>query len=312
MVLINTAPSRIVADPHDPPSSTRSYDTGGYRIKTVTVHATGLNLPGHMAITPDCRVLVSEFAAGIIRDVTEPGDYRDPTVGRYAWNLRNPGSIQPISDGRILVADAGAGQICDVTEPGEVSEDDILYEGVSHPYSLLEFQNRLLVSYSDNHNVGMAEIKPGQTYTPDDDFVRGFPVVKTLEPYPALLGCGGKWAIAGMKNKVLLGHAALGAIFDVTAGGNFDELRTRRYAWGLTLPLGVVNDPIDGNVYVVESSTGVIKRIPQAGGYARFAEPFIAGFAEPSCIRFMPDGSEAYVCDRAWNAVYRLELEYRS
>lgn len=137
-------------------------------------------------------------------------------------------------------------------------------------------------------------------------------MVKTLEPYPALLGCGGSWIATGMKDKVLLGHAALGAIFEVTAGGHFDELRAQRYTWGLTLPLGMITDPIDGNLYVTERGTGVIKRIPQAGGYARFAEPFIAGFAEPSCIRFMPDGSEAYVCDRAWNAVYRLELEYRN
>lgn len=310
MAFVSAAP-RTINDPKDPAANTHQYDTGGYRIKDVTVHATGLNLPGHMAITPDRRVLVSEFAAGAIRDVTEPGDYRDPGVGRYAWNLQNPGSIQPISDGRILVADAGAGMICDVSKSGEVSEDNVIYQGVSHPYSLLEFQDKLLVSYSDNYSVGMTEVKEGQTYTPDHDFVQGFPVVKTLEPYPTLLGCGGSWITAPVKGRLMLGHAALGAIFDVTEGGNFDDLRAQRYTWGLTLPLGMITDPVDGNLYVTERGSGVIKRIPQAGGYARFAEPFIAGFSEPSCIRFMPDGSEAYVCDRAWNAVYRLELEHR-
>ncbi|NOK79061.1 MAG: hypothetical protein GFH24_608434n18 [Chloroflexi bacterium AL-N5] len=312
MRAIDVRPPFLSKDLHDPLSSTQPYDTGGYRIKSVTVHATGLNLPGHMAITLDGRVLVSEFAAGVIRDVTEPGDYRDSGVGRYAWNLQNPGSIQPISDGRILVADAGAGQICDVSTSGKISSKNVLYRGISHPYSLLEFQQRLLVSYSDNYSVGMAEIKEGHTYTPDHDFVQGFPVVKTLEPYPALLGCGGSWITGALDGMVMLGHAALGAIFDVTKGGHFDDLRTQRYTWGLTLPLGMIVDPIDSNLYVTERGTGVIKRIPKSGGYARFAEPFIAGFAEPSCIRFMPDGTEAYVCDRAWNAVYRLELERRN
>ncbi len=305
------SPPPLVFDYDDPPSYTPAYDPGGYRIKSVSVHATGLNLPGHMAITPDRRVLVSEFGAGIIRDVTEPGDYRDPTVRRYAWNLKNPGSIQPITDGRILVADAGAGAIVDVSEPGEVTARDVLYEGISHPYSLVEFRQRLLVSFSDNLMVGMAEIKPGGRYLPEDVFVHGFPVVKTLEPYPALLGCGGSWVGMILDDRLVLAHSALGAIFDVTAGGSFDELRASRYTWGLTLPLGMTVDPVDGNLYVTERGTGVIKRIPKVGGYARFAETFIAGFAEPSCIRFMPDGTEAYVCDRSWNAVYRLELERR-
>jgi hypothetical protein len=304
-------PTPLLNDLEDPPSRTHGYDSGGYRITNVTVHATGLNLPGHMAITPDRRVLVSEFGAGVIRDITEPGDYRDSLARRYAWNLKNPGSIQPISDGRILVADAGAGTIVDVSEPGEVTASDVLYEGVSHPYSLIEFQQRLLVSFSDNFMVGMAEIKPGGRYSLDDAFVHGFPVVKTLEPYPALLGCGGSWAGVILDDRLILAHAALGAIFDVSAGGSFDELRGSRYTWGLNLPLGMTVDPLDHNLYVTERGTGVIKRIAKSGGYARFAEPLITGFSEPSCIRFMPDGSEAYVCDRAWNAVYRLELERR-
>lgn len=304
-------PTPLLADLEDPPSRTHAYDPGGYRIKNVTVHATGLNLPGHMAITADRRVLVSEFGAGVIRDITEPGDYRNPMTRRYAWNLKNPGSIQPISDGRLLVADAGADAIVDVSEPGEVTADAVLYEGVSHPYSLIEFQNRLLVSFSDNDMVGMAEVRPGGRYALDDAFVHGFPVVKTLEPYPALLGCGGSWTGVIIDDRLILAHSALGAIFDVTSGGSFDELRASRYAWGLTLPLGMTVDPIDANLYVTERGTGTIKRIPKTGGYARFAEVFIAGFSEPSCIRFMPDGSEAYVCDRSWNAVYRLELERR-
>jgi hypothetical protein len=55
----------------------------------------------------------------------------------------------------------------------------------------------------------------------------------------------------------------------------------------------------------------VVLRYRAFRGYARFAETFIAGFAEPIRIRCMLDGTEAYVCDRCWNAVYRLELERR-
>lgn len=85
--------------------------------------------------------------------------------------------------------------------------------------------------------VGMAEVIPGQKYSLERHaYVYGFPVVKTMEPYRYLMGCGGSWPTPTKDGKLLLGHAALGAIFDVSGGGSFEVLRNNRYAWGLISP----------------------------------------------------------------------------
>jgi hypothetical protein len=220
--------------------------------------------------------------------------------------------LPPLSDGRVVVGDSGSGTIYDITESGAVSESTKVFEGISHPYGLVEFKGELYTSFSNNQHVGIAKVVPGERFNVEKHaFVYNFPVVVTMEPYRLLLGCGGSWQTTMMDGRLILGHAALGALFDVTSGGSFDELREKRYAWGLTQPLGMIIDPIDGNMYVCERSTGVIKRIPRDGGYSRFAEPFLAGFSEPSCIRFTAEGTRAYVCDRAMDTVYRVELEHQ-
>jgi hypothetical protein len=288
-------------------------DKGYYRIRAVEVHATGLRLPSHMGITKDGQVLVSEFGGGSVRNVTEGGDYRDQSRHLHAWGMNNPGGVQPLSDGRILVPDSGTGDIYDITEPGSVTKNKLLFSGVPHPYGLVEFKSRLFTSFSNKEMVGISEIKQGEQFHLEKHaFVDGFPVVPTMEPYRDVQGCGGSWATAVKDDRLLLGHAALGTVFDVThsEGQSFDKLRSNRFAWGLTSPLGMTIDPIEGNLYVCERTTGVIKRIAQSGGYSRFADPFLAGFQEPSCLRFAADGSTAYVCDRALGTVYRIELEH--
>ncbi len=312
-MVVQEKPLTTLNDVTDLLSPSSGVDRGVYRVRDVAVHATGLALPSHMGLTADGRVLVSEYGAGRVRDITEPGDYIDQSMGQHAWNLRHPGGILPLADGRILVADSGSGRIYDITTPGAASAAAIMFEGVDHPYGLFEFRRRIFTSFSNDTMVGIAEVVPGECFTTEKHaYVSNFPVVVTAEPYRKLLGCGGHWTGGIKDDRLLLGHAALGAIFDVTPGGTFDELRNRRYAWGLTMPLGMTTDPLDGSVYVAERTTGVIKRIPHAGGYSRFAEPILAGFQEPSCARFTPDGTYMYVCDRSWDTVYRVELEHTS
>ncbi|MDP9364094.1 MAG: hypothetical protein M3Q10_07690 [Chloroflexota bacterium] len=262
-------------------------DAGYYRVKEVAVHATGLRLPGHMGLTDDGLLLVSEFGGGQVRDITEPGDYTDPAKGRWAWNLRHPGGILPLSDGRIIVAASGSGEVYDITESGAATTSSLLFADVPHPYGLVEFRNRIFASWSSDRMVGLVEIVPGERFESEEaSFVHGFPVVLTSEPYRELEGCGGSWTTPVKDDDLYLGHSALGALFKVTPGGSFDDLRGERYAWGLNLPLGMIADPLDGNIYVTERMTGVIKRIPHRGGYCCFAEPFLAGFQDPNCIRF--------------------------
>lgn len=298
--------ARQIAEP-----STIPANRGGlYQVKEVAVHAVGLRLPSHMGVLDDGRVLVSEFGGGTVRDITDGGDYSDASLGRFAWGLSNPGGVLPTADGRVLVADSGSGQVHDLTSGGSASAETLLFEGVSNPYGLVEFEERIFTSFSDNQMVGITDIVPGSRFSDDSLYVWDFPVVVTAEPYRWHMGCGGSWPGMPMAGKFLLGHAGLGAVFDVTGGGSYEELRERRFAWGLTLPLGMAVDPTDEDLYVAERGTGTIKRIGHDGGYARFAQPLIAGFQDPSCIRFAADGKRAFVCDRAVDAVYRLELEH--
>lgn len=282
-----------------------------YDVVSADPHATGLRLPSHMAITSDSRVLVSEFGGGLVRDITTAGDYRNLSTGLFAQNFVNPSGILQLSNSSIYVADSGAGTVFSIQGSGTDSVNTVVMDGIPHPYGLVQFNGKVYTSFSDNTMVGMVEVIPGTAFDINQVFVRDFPVVLTSEPYPHMIGCGGSWPDEVRGTDLLLGHRGLGAVFNVTAGGSFATLRTSLYAWGFTTPLGLKTDPIDGNLYVVEQTTGAIKYVEPGGGYSRFSRPLMTGFREPSCIRFTPDGTAAYVCDRALGAVYRMSLTHR-
>lgn len=77
-------------------------------------------------------------------------------------------------------------------------------------------------------------------------------------------------------------------IAEVVPEGRFDE--DELYVWGF--PVVVTAEP-----YRWQMGCG--------GSWVA-----IAGFQDPSCIRFTADGRRAFVCDRAVDSVYRLELEH--
>lgn len=283
-----------------------------YKVTATKQQARGLRLPSHIGITAEGRILVSEFGGGAIRDVTDGGDYSSQSLGLLVSGLKNPSGILPTKDGSILIADSGAGEVLEYgDDKAGVLSAKRSSGGFSNPYGVVIHEDKVFVTFSNKRMVGLTEVTFGKASpSAEESFVHGFPVVITSEPTPELMGCGGSWPTTGFRGKILLGHYALGAVFDVTKGGTFDDLRESRFAWGLNGPLGMTVDPIDNDLYVVEKASGVIKRIPDGGGYSRFAEPLLAGFQEPSCIRFMPSGEAAYVCDRAWGAVYKLELKH--
>lgn len=280
-----------------------------YSVKSVEVHATGLRLPTHLGLTDSGRLFVSEFAGHAIRDVTKPGDYSDPSRGEHVRDLKHPGGILPLRDGRLLAADSAAGHVYDISGGGRLSRESVVFSGVPNPYGVVEFGERVFVSYFERGSLGIVEIEPGERFHAERSLVRAFPCATTAEPFPQVEAYGGSWPAARRGDQLLLGHSALGTVWDVTGGGTFDELREKRYAWGLNAPGGMIADPLDDELYLVERRTGVVRRIAEPG-YARFAPPLIAGFQEPSCLRFTVDGSELYVADKAWGAIYRVELEH--
>jgi hypothetical protein len=279
-------------------------------VKNVEPHATGLCLPSHMAILDDDTVLVSEFSKGTIRDVTIPGDYSTTDKGLFVQGMKHPGGIHQLENGRIIAADSGSGKIYDISDiKGHIKDENLVFEGISHPYGIIEFKGVIYSSFSNNSMSGIAWIEEGMQYDfSKHAYVSHFPVVLTLEPYRLLAGCGGSWSGAIFDKKLVFAHAALGAIFDVTDGGGFNELRNNQYAWGFDLPLGMTVHPINGQLFVCERGSGVIKSIDPDGGYSRFARPLVAGFKDCSCIRFSKNGNFAYVCDRAVGTVYKLTI----
>jgi hypothetical protein len=277
------------------------------QIQSVQVHATGLRLPTHLGITRDGQLLVSEFAGQAVRDVSEEGDYGDCKRGLHASNLEHPGGILPLSDGRILVADSGSGDVHDITKSGPAKRSGRVFCDVPNPYGLVEFGGSVYLSFFDRGSLGLIEVDDGASFRTEDAFVRGFPCVTTTEPYPGIEAYGGSWPTERKGDLLLLGHSALGAIWDVTSGGTFDELRNSRFAWGLTSPGGMISDPSGEKIYVTERMTGVIREVAEPG-YARFARPLLAGFKEPTCLRFTADASVLYVADKALGAIYRARL----
>lgn len=284
---------------------------GFYRVKNVEAHVRGLRLPGHMGLLPDGRLLVSEYGGRAIRDITDGGDLSDDREARYAWGLSHPAGILPTQDGRILVAESGTGRILDITEPGDVSDKTTVFSGVPRPYGLTEVNGEIFVTFSNGAMAGMSRVEPGGEFPgASAAFVRDFPVVLSSEPYPEMRGCGGSWVNVYVDGRLLFCHKGLGAIFDATDGGTFMDLREQRFAWGLDAPLGMWVDPVEDRLLVVEQGTGVVKRLAREGGYSRFAEPVLAGFDEPSCVRISLDGTAMFVCDRARGTVYKADVDY--
>ncbi|HEI8931171.1 MULTISPECIES: hypothetical protein [Citrobacter] len=285
-----------------------------YIVKSVTHAARGLRLPSHMGITSEGRVFVSEFGGGCIHEVTSLRGDQVSGKSLVLDSLVNPSGIHPLSDGTLIVADSGRGEIKEISlsRSSAAASVTTIASQHSNPYGVFEHQKELYTTFSNNRMAGISRIVKGRSFDKADIFVSNFPVVVQSEPYPHLAGCGGSWGGSGGGSGIFFSHYALGAIFDVTKGGTYEDFREQRFAWALTGPLGIIFDPIDGDLYVVEKGSGVIKRIEKQGGYSRFATPLIAGFQEPSCIRFLPDGSAAYVCDRAWGTVFRLELQHIS
>lgn len=278
-----------------------------YNVTAVEVHATGLRLPTHLGLTEDGQLLVSEFAGRAVRDVSKAGDFSDCRKGVHTAGLAHPGGILPHGD-RILVADSGGGKIFDITKAGPAERNDIVSDGFPSPYGLVEFAGRLLVSYFEKGSLGIAEVSAGARFDRKKSHVSDFPCSTTAEPFPQVEAYGGSWPTARKGDQLLLGHSSLGTVWDVTRGGNFDKLRNSRFAWGLNAPGGMIADPLDEDLYVVERRSGVVRRLSEPG-YARFSEPLLAGFEEPSCLRFTTDGRQLFVADKAWGAVYRVSLE---
>ncbi|RRA99225.1 hypothetical protein EHT25_26900 [Larkinella rosea] len=263
-----------------------------------------------MAVLDDDSVLVSEFARGVIRDVTKGGDYSDTNKDVFVSGMKHPGGITQLKNKRIIAADSGTGKVYDISAGGNAGDYTKIFEGISHPYGVIEFRNKLYTSFSNNEMSGIAQIEEGQIFDfKTHAYVFGFPVVLTLEPYRSLAGCGGSWSTAVLDDKLMFSHAALGAIYDVSEGGSYDQYRNSLYAWGLNLPLGMTIDPINRQLFVCERGNGDIKIINIHGGYSRFAQPLVTGFKDCSCIRFIKDGSIAYVCDRAVGTVYKLTFD---
>ncbi|MBX2801010.1 MAG: GlyGly-CTERM sorting domain-containing protein [Myxococcales bacterium] len=206
---------------------------------TFTTVATGLDTPTGLLVTQQGRMLVSSFKAGQILDVTKGGDqtYTKPlTTG-----LKGPRSLVQLPTGEVLVADQILDGVYDVGYPdGGVAELFAEVELVRH----LAHDGKVLYAVSEGF---VFDITAGGIFQPREALSFG-------QPFFSLTVDG--------KGRLLSGELTGTVLWDVTAGGDFDEATP--FATGLplgetllaTVPQAVPEPPLETGDTADTSDTG--------------------------------------------------------
>lgn len=180
---------------------------------------------------------------------------------------------------------------------------------------MVTFKNRLFATYTNRETNGLTEVPEAsargtQTFALSQAHAPGFPLGVSEHPYYlGLSGACGSWTGTVACNRLLLAQSTFGIIWDVSERGQFDGNKQKRFAYGLTKPVGMIYHPESDFVFVAESGTGCIKAVPNAPETdMRFIPPVVTGFKEPRCVRFAKEGRTMFVCDMSSCCVWRIEL----
>lgn len=277
-----------------------------------------------MEWTPDGRLLVSEHTAGEVKDITTGGDmaHREP----LAHGLRGPASILPLDDGRILVSELWSDRVTDISDGGDVSGRPPFAEGLIGPYSLTALDGQIAVVEHIGKGSGqITDISAGGGRTNHRVLLSKIP----SQPMPGLEGLTpleawpDDWtkfffACSDWKTKVTMGgetflvvnSSPLGQLVRIPKqGGDYLDLVEQGYllASGLGWMGGMIQHPTNESVYVTQPLKGMIAKVDltEVRDY-RFDPPVVQGLNMPTCIRFSPDGDNAFVCSIPTGSIWKI------
>lgn len=286
----------------------------------VELFAVNLLNPTHMEWTLDGKLLVSEYSAGRLKEITSGGDFSETPP--FAFGLQGPSSILPLDDGRILVAENWGGRISDVSKGGDISLTAPYIDGLSNPYSLTSHikggQRKIYVS--EHYNGRDSWISDITDPSAPSKYVTNIPArpgSAALVPLSqaqnwqkfASANCVINWGGGGV-NAHYITVGAMGQILDVfSQGGDYIDLikAKKAIAWDLGRMGAIKEHPNNGLLYAVEPELGDIVAIdPTKPKNHRFTPPVVRGFMNPTCLRFSPDGKTMLVCSKGDGVVWRV------
>src|SRR5262245_2584468 len=190
------------------------------RVDTVTtsgaqsVFATGLSGPTGLLTTRDGRLLVANFGAGTVVDITGGGNFGGAPA--FATGLSGPRNLVQLADNRILIAAQSSGRVIDITAGGNFGADPGFAFGLSGPLDLVQnASGHIFVSESSSSQV--TDITAGGDFTGVAPFAFG-------RQFAGLTIDGTGRLLANN----LVGTNA----WDITAGGNFSAVSP----WAFNLP----------------------------------------------------------------------------
>ena len=286
----------------------------------IKLFAVNLNNPTHMEWTKDNRLLVSEFSAGRVKDITLGGDFADAKP--FATGLLGPASILPLDDGKILVAENWGGRVKDISQGGDVSSLQPYIDNRSNPYSLVKTVKNGVdrIYVSEHYNGRDSWISDITSPEAPFEYVKNIPArpgaagvvpLNHLDEWQkyASTGCVINWQ-GGGNNAHYLAVGSLGQILDVYQGGGeyIDLLKNKKaIAWDLGRLGAIKEHPSNGLLYAVEPERGDVVEIdPKKPQNYRFKPPVVRGLSEPTCLRFSYDGSVMYICSKGDGVVWQM------
>ncbi len=296
----------------------------------VLLHASNLNAPTHMEWAQDGRLLVTEHAAGRIKDVTAGGNMVDAPA--IAFGLEGPSGILPLDDGRILVAETWGGRIKDISQGGDMRLKPPFAHGMSMPYSMVAANKgqkyRLFVSECENYRTAwVTDFTEGGGRPAQTKYISGLPVIPGtpgITPIEitdwenqwvnyATANILRPWQEFGGLNKEehYISVGPLGQILEISDSmdGQYSSFAAsdKIIAWGLNRIAGIKLHPTNGMLYCTEPETGSVVAIdPRKKTNGRFLPPVVRGLVGPTCLRFSRDGSIMYVCGQLEGVIWHI------
>lgn len=286
----------------------------------VTLHAVNLINPTHMEWTKDGKLLVSEYSAGRIKEISSGGDQLNTPA--FASGLQGPASILPLDDGRILVAENWSDRIAEISKGGDLSASTPYMTGRSNPYSLTKHikNGKSCIYVSEHYNGRNSWISDITDPANPFEYVTNIPArpgAAPLVPWGkfadwqkyASAGCVINWG-GGGTSAHYISVGGMGQILDVySQGGDYIDLikSNKAVAWDLGRLGAIKEHPTNGLLYAVEPERGdVISIDPKNPRNQRFEPPVVRGFSNPSCLRFSADGKTMYVCSQGEGVVWAV------